>query len=284
MDVEPVDGDAVAFHAAEPGHLALGEAADVGVEVVEHLLVGVVGFGEVAGEVLVFEAVLQETFLGDAVVEEALDLVDHAVVEALLEADADAVDDELTVATEAEDEVLHVGETGEGVGVFEAEFLDFEGTDEAVAGLSIGVVVELDEGGETCCELVVGEGLEGAAVFGVDGGVGEAVAADDGFDVHAGAAAEDRLVAAGEDVVVDADEVVLEVVDVVFVAGIADVDEVAWDAAGGEVVFGEVFAGADVHAAEDLTGVGADDFAADAVSEGDGEGGFAAGGGAEDCN
>ncbi len=97
LGVKPMDSDAVAFHAAEPGHLPFGEAANVGIKVVKHLVVGVVGFGQVTGEMLVFQPIFQQTFFGDTVVEETLHLVDHAVLEAAAETGADAFDNHLTV-------------------------------------------------------------------------------------------------------------------------------------------------------------------------------------------
>ena len=90
--VYPVDGDALALHAAEPCHLAFGEAADVGVKVFVHLVVGAFTT-QVAGDMAVFQTIAQQAFLGYALVEQGLHLVDHAVLEAFAEADADALDD-----------------------------------------------------------------------------------------------------------------------------------------------------------------------------------------------
>ena len=118
--------------------------------------------------------------------------------------------------------------------------------------------------------------------IGVDRGVGQLVAADDGLDVHACAAAEDRLLPSFHYIIIGADEVVLELVDVIFVAGVVDVDEVVGDVYAVEVVVGKVFAGADVHASEHLARVGTNNLAAEAVGQLGGECCFATGCGTRD--
>ena len=50
----------------------------------------------------------------------------------------------------------------------------------------------------------------------------------------------------------------------------------------GALLGGGGFGGADVHTGIDLAAVGVDDFAVKALGEGDGQGGFAGGGGADD--
>ena len=68
ISVEPMEGYPLPFHAAEPGHLPLGETTDVGVKVVVHLVVGAF-LPKVTGDVAVFESVAQEALLGDTVSE-----------------------------------------------------------------------------------------------------------------------------------------------------------------------------------------------------------------------
>ena len=239
--INPVDGDALALHAAEPCHLAFGEAADVGVKVFVHLVVGAFTT-QVAGDMAVFQTIAQQAFLGYALVEQGLYLVNHAVLEAFAEADADAFDDLLTGVSHTDDDMLHIGHVGVGVGVLEVVFLYFECTEQAVARLGVSVVVKLDVGGEPGGEFLVGVGFHALAEVGVDGCVGQLVAFDHSFDVHAGTATEDGLPATRNDVAKGADKVVLELVDVVFVAGIVDVDEVIGDVGVVDVIVGQVFA------------------------------------------
>ena len=66
--VDPMDIDAIAFHAAEPGHLPFGEAADVGKEVSEELIFGTLT-QQIACEVSVFKAVAHKSFRLDTLVE-----------------------------------------------------------------------------------------------------------------------------------------------------------------------------------------------------------------------
>ena len=279
--VDPADLHSVALHAAEPSHLALGKAAYVGEEVAEELFLGALA-QEVARDVSVFEAVAHQTLGADATVEQALHFGGHALFHACTQAALNAVDHLLARQHKAEDEVAHGGQVGVGFGVAAGEFLYLEGADEAVAGLGVGVVVELDERGQAGGELLVAVGLERASEVGVDGGVGELVGADDGVDIEACAAAEDGLAAAPEDALVGGYEVVEEAVGVVFLAGVADVDEVVGDVDAVDVVVGQVFACAYVHAAEDLARVGADHLALQAVGHLGGEGGLACGGGSQD--
>lgn len=261
--------------------MALGEAAYVGEEVAEEFFLGALA-QEVARDVAVFESVAHQALGADAAVEQTLYFGGHALFHTCAEAALDAVDHLLAGQEDSEDEVAHRGQVGVGFGVAVGEFLDFEGADEAVACLGVGVVVELDERGQAGGELLVGVGLERAAEVGVDGGVGELVGADDGVDIEAGAAAEDGLAAAPEGALVGGYEVVEEAVGVVFLAGVADVDEVVGDVDTVDVVVGEVLACAYVHAAEDLARVGTDDFALQAEGHLGGEGGLACGGGAQD--
>ena len=275
--VDPVDGHALAFHAAEPGHLPFGEAADVGVEVAEHLVVAALAT-EVCGDVAVFEAIAQEAFFGHTAVKEGADFFNHAFFEPLAEADTDALDDDFAGEADANYDMLHGGHVGVFVGMLDVVFLDFESTEEAVAGLGIGVVVEFDIASQTLSEFFIGEGLHALAEVGVNGCVSELVAPHDGVDVHACTTAEDGLAATGYDVVEGADEVVLELIHIVFVAGIVDVDKVVWNVGAVDVVVGEVFAGADVHAAEYLARVGTNNLTAELEGQFGGEACFATGG------
>ncbi len=138
--------------------------------------------------------------------------------------------------------MAHGREMSESVGMVETELLNLEGADKAVARLGIGVVVELDQSGETLCQFLVAEGFEGLAIVGVDWSVRELVATDNRLDIHAGAATEDGPIATGDDRIESGYEIVLEMVEIVFLASIADVDKMARDAARGEIVLVEILA------------------------------------------
>ena len=178
--------------------------------------------------------------------------------------------------------MLQVRRLGAGVGVGEGELLYLEGADQAVARFGVGVVVQGAEGCEACGEFLVAVGLQGAAVVGVDGSVGQTVASHDGVDVEACAAAEDGLPVAALDVGQGGVEVAQEAVGAVLLTGVADVDEVVGNGGAVEGVVGEVLAGAYVHAAEHLARVGADDFGFQTIGHLGRQGGLAGGRGAED--
>ena len=88
------------------------------------------------------------------------------------------------------------------------ELLDLECADKTLPRLGIGVVVQFDVGCKACHEFLVGVGLKAATVFGVDGGVGEAVSAHDGVDIQACPATHDGLPPAGGDVLVGGLEII----------------------------------------------------------------------------
>ena len=102
--------------------------------------------------------------------------------------------------------------------------------------------------------LVAGDEVFGGLLlqFGAQGRVGryvgEVIAAGGGLYVEAAAAAEDRRLPARDDVAVGLFEIFLVLEDIVFLAGIGDVDQVLGDVA----VFGQILARADVHSAVHL--------------------------------
>lgn len=261
-----MDNHPVALHASEPCHLPFGETPYVGIEVLEHRLIGVV-LGEVSRHVFIFQTVAQQTFFRNAVVEQPLHLVDHALFETLSEALSNTLHDFLARETHADYEMSHDGEVGVCIREFLAEFMDFKGAEEAVACFGVGVVVERGKGCEATCQLFVAEWLHGGAERFADRCVGQLVAAHDGFDVESGAAAHYGGMATSHDVVEGLNEVVLKAVDAVFLAGVADVDEVVGNAVAINGVVGQVLAGADIHAAEHLARIGADDFAVEPIGQ-----------------
>ena len=76
-----MDGDAAPLHAAEPRHLPLGKLMDGYLKTADHLVVGDFAY-DVAGEELVFQAVVDEVLGLDAAVEQAAHLVKHTCVKA----------------------------------------------------------------------------------------------------------------------------------------------------------------------------------------------------------
>ena len=113
---EPVDGGAAFFHAAEPGHLALGELVDGDFQLAEHFFFGQLA-DDVLGDEFVFQAVIDEVFGVNALlVDKAAHLVDHAFVQTGAQAAADAFAAGVTIDLNADDQgVLHVMWLGEGL-------------------------------------------------------------------------------------------------------------------------------------------------------------------------
>ena len=86
-----MDADAVALHAAEPGHLALGELVDGVPEEDVHLLVGQLPQKILRNE-FILKTVPEQVFGRDTAVQEALDLFDETVFQALVQPAVDAGD------------------------------------------------------------------------------------------------------------------------------------------------------------------------------------------------
>ena len=102
--------------------------------------------------------------------------------------------------------------------------------------------------------------------------VAEVVAAHDALQVESRAAAHHHLTAAGADVVVGREEVLLIAIEVVLHAWFGNVDEVKRHLRPiGQHIIGQVFARAQIHAAVHLPRVGADDFSPETLRQGDGK-------------
>ena len=279
--------------AAKPGELALG--------VVAVALLGL-GYGLLAGE-FVFEDGdgfgVAERGEGAAVFavagDEALGLFDEAAVEHGGGALVDAFVETFAWGIEAETQDAIAGE---GVAALlplfgERSFCgegDFDGAD------YFGDVVDVDgccgswvEAGEDTVEVGGATGLdEFAEAFALAGflGRGGEEAVDEGAQVEAGASGDDGQVAAGSGGTAafgDAGEGFAGLAAVVacgagFV-GRGDVDHVVLDEG---ALFARGLGGADLHLAVDGNGVAADDLAVELFGEAKCEGGFAAGGGADE--
>ncbi len=159
---------------------------------------------------------------------------------------------------------------------------DLDGADE------LGRVVGVDargrcgiEAGEQAMQpgaaVALGAAAKALAQVFLASGAGEE-AFSERAQVEAGAAGDDGEVAAAGDFAQGGSGEAAVVAGGEGLVGIGDVDEVMRDAG---AFFGRGFGGAEVHAAIDGDGVAADDFAVEALGEGEREGGFAAAGGAE---
>jgi hypothetical protein len=278
--------------AAEPGELAFG--------VVAMALLGM-GDGLLACELAAEDGgcfgVAQggEGAAGGAVTsDEAFGLFDEAaaehaggaVVDALVEAGAGRVEAEVedAVAGEGVATLLPLdcdGSTAAGAERLACGEGDFDGAND------FGDVVGVDGGGGGGVEpgedaVEVGgaaSGGEDAEAFALAGclGRGGEEAVDEGPEVEAGAAGDDGEVAAFGDAGEGFACLSAVVAGGAGLVGPGDVDHVVLDE--GALVVGGL-GGADLHLAVDGYGVAADDLAVEGLGEVNGEGGFAAGGGA----
>ena len=140
-----MDRGAALFHAAEPGHLALGELVDGDFQLAEHLFLGQL-VDDVLGDEFVFQTVVYQVLGVDAlVVDEAAHLVDHALIKAGPQAAADAFTTRVTVHLHADDQgVFHGVGLGQGL-QFGMQFVvaaDFDGTGGACHGVDVAVVAQ----------------------------------------------------------------------------------------------------------------------------------------------
>ena len=133
-----MDVEAAFLHAAEPGHLALGELVDGGFELTDHLVVGELA-GEVEGEELVLQAVIDQVLGWDvALVEQATYFIDHTGIEALTQTAGDTLTAHLTIDLCAYDETGHGGIAGELLGMGAIVIADLNLADGSLAGIGIG--------------------------------------------------------------------------------------------------------------------------------------------------
>lgn len=125
--------------------MAFGELVDGGLEFEDHFVVGE-GAGEVEGDVFVLEAVVEEVFGLESAVEEAADFVYQAFVEAGAEAAVDA--GVAFVARDGDADVFGFAreKSGASHGVRFLVEGDFQGADEALAGVVVRGVVRLADG------------------------------------------------------------------------------------------------------------------------------------------
>lgn len=230
--INPMDRDAVAFDVTDVGHLSFREVADVGKKVVEHGLIGAYTI-KVASDMAIFETVAFETLSRDALLQETSDLVDHTVIEALSETSLDAGDKHRTREGYGESQVAHRREDDTVGGMVMVILLYFESADETVARLGVGMIVQFDESGEASDKNIIGAMLDGTAESGVDRSIRQRETTQDRIDVHACTAAKDRLRLSGEDGIESGDKIVLETIEVIFVAGITDIDKMIGDRAAG---------------------------------------------------
>ncbi len=276
-DVEPVGGELM----AEEGALAFDELAGFLFDEVDGGGEGEFA-AEVGGDLAVADGLEGGGVGREGEVEEAAGFADKVLGEHGVDAGVDALVEVGRGTVEAEDGGGRGGGGGvpggaEARGGLAGEAGDFDGADESapVMGVDGGGEGGVD-GLEFAEEVWEGGGLEGGAEVGSGcGGVPEAF--DPGFEVEAGAAAEDGGEAAGMD---RGDGLVGEFEEAGGAegfTGVGDVEEVVRD----EGAFGRGrFGRADVHAAIDLHGVEGDDFGVEEGGEFEGDGGFAGGGGA----
>lgn len=167
------------------------------------------------------------------------------------------------------------GRPGSASGVVAIVGLDLDGADGAGAGVGVGGVVEGLHGGEYAPQLVEGQGVEALAQIVVAWHPGEDGAPGEGLDIHARSATHDGCFASALDRGDGCAGFVEVAEEIKHLAGWSHVDHMV----GHFAIFVEVFAGAYVHGAVDLTGVGRDNLAAYCAGKVDGAGCLARSGG-----
>src|SRR3989344_911180 len=255
---DPMDIPAGGFHAAEPGHLALGVAADFLEKEGFHL--GALQFLlEEERDVFVLETETLEALPADAFFVEAFDFLDKTFPKALLEAEADILQHRAPLRIESQDDVTFVSDLGCACFGHLAENLDdLQGADEAKGILLVDRLGSHGLfGGEVGREFLEGFLAEPFAEFGIRLHAGEGLVLDEGLDPEAGAAGDDRKLSSFQDFLVRFLGIAQEVGDIVVLFRVRDIQEMVRS----ERLLGfRHFAAADIHAAIDLAAVGRDDL------------------------
>ena len=257
---EPVDGGAAALHASEPGHLALGELVDSGLKLGEHLVVGQLPY-YVKGDEFVFQTIVNKVFWFYPTLNESAHLVNHAGIEASLQSLGDATATTLTVDTDA-----YYNDIGERMRLGLRLKLrivvvihgNLDGSYGSFAGVDIAVVAQRLVALQYLGEFIEAFGAQLLTQFTILGHWRQLYAFHHALDIHPRAATQDYGLAAAGDVIVAHLIIAQELIEIVFVASLADINHVVRHV----TVLVEVLASAEVHATVELARVGADDFAA----------------------
>jgi len=230
-----------------------------------------------------------EGFDGAVAIKEGAGFVDEAGGEHLGGAAVEAIIEGLAGRVEADAEKAEAGEgVAGGRGVQDLgergarSEADLNGADEFgnVVGVDAGGgggIEALEQAMEPCFAVACEAALEAGAEIGLAGGAGKE-AFGEGAEVEASSARDDGEAAAGDDFRESGTGGTAVCAGGEGLIGVADVDEVVGQAG---LLGWSGLGGAEVHAAVDGYRVATDDFAVESLTEGEGEGGFAAAGGPE---
>ncbi len=230
-------------------------------------------------DVPVLQTVIVEPFPGDAAFVEPPHLIKHAVLQPLLQALGYPAPYFGTFPADTEHQRPDVRPRFMSGGLVVLESGNFDGPDGAAAVGQVGAVVLLrPQGHEPGGQFSVIQSGQFGPQGSIFGHLNQAVSAQRSIQVQAGAAADNRQPPPTRYIRKGLKKTALEGEDTELGAGLDDVDQVI----GHVVVLGQVLAGADVHAAEDLARIGRDYFAAQFPGKFNSQAGLARGGGTED--
>ncbi len=216
--------------------------------------------------------------MGETGVEQALRLLDHALIEPFEQTATNASAQLGALPTQAENSRFQFGQRLQIALGGPSALGDLDGPHQALALLKVGNVVLIGtQAQKTFAQFVIRLQSQLLAQRRVLGHVHHAVPLQHRFEIKAGAADHHRQFAALPDIRESLEETPLELEDAEFAAWFGDIDKMIGDLG----VLGQVLAGADVHTAKNLSRVGRDDLAAQGTSRLHTEGGLARGGGAE---
>lgn len=166
--IKPMDRYPITLHSPKPSHLPFRETANIRVEIVKHLIIRAIAL-KVTGDMTIFQSISQETLGRDTLKKERLDLINHTLLKTLTKTDTDTSDNLIAREIHTHNQMPHGREIDTVVRVRMLVLLNFKSPHKSITRFGVSMVMELDIGGKSGNEFVVGERLQGAPIPFVDG-------------------------------------------------------------------------------------------------------------------
>ena len=250
-------------------------------ELHNHLVVGQLA-DEVKGHELIFQPIVNQIVGSDALVEQTLHLIEHAVGEPLAQARTDARPSRVAIDRQTDVERLHHRKITASGFALEVVRFDFYGSDCSLTRIHVGGVVQHRtrtgfQRRQFGRQFRQRPSLERGTERRILRNVADVVIAHHTLHVQARAATHHRALSATADVLKGIEEIVLIAIEVVFRPGFDNVDQMVGHPSPRDAIIVEVLARAEIHAPIHLTRICADDLRIDAIGQSHDKRSFAAG-------
>ncbi|CCY02519.1 unknown [Prevotella sp. CAG:924] len=259
-----MDHRSAPFHTAKPCHLTLGELVDGDLQLTEHLIVGETP-DDILRHIFILETIVDKILWRDAPLYQASYLVDHAIVEPLSQTRRDLSPALITVDLHADDKTLGCLHLPTVNRMFQIVRLYLDGTDGTLRRVDIRRVVHrraglLLEPCQTGGQLLQRQSLKFTTQGRVLGHGRKGIAFQHRLDVQSRPTAKDRRDTTRRNIAVGLQEILLVTIDIIFLARLADIDQMIGHLLTVDDVVVEILACAYRHASVHLPAVAGDDL------------------------